>query len=555
MKLISISLFSIVMALLASCSTSVDQRGQLTSMCTFLASTSSTLPIPNSTISSSTIVPSGTVVSNYTLPEHCLVTGVAGAYIGGDKVSYGTSFEMRLPLNWNGRFMFQGGGGSEGSVPAAVGVAGSLTPALAQGWAVIAQDGGHANSVLTAAGKSTLDFLSEPNATLDWGYGSIDKAAQTAKSIIKTFYGKAPDYSYHVGCSTGGRQGMEFMQRFPSYFDGVVAGDPVYDLTAITESEINSLQSIASLVSKDASGNAQFSQSFTLADQSLFTKAILEACDANDGAVDGVIDNPGSCKFDPATYVFKSSQPLKCSGAKTDSCLSSDQIVAIKRINQGPVTSAGSSVVVPSGTKVEGYPYDGGFMSPAGIPTRNIGTATAAPGNLALGTNQVGYYISPQIPTLVPYKSWNFDFDPARLQSNHPVVATSTNIDGFVNKGGKVIWYHGASDPGPSANYTINYFKSINSKYSNSQNFSRLYLVPNMGHCSGGSSTDQFDMLTPLMNWVEKGVAPDAVVASGSAFSTAPASRTRPLCAFPKTAKFTGAANSDVGNAANFSCQ
>ena len=555
MKTVNLTLFSLLIFQLASCSTSVDQHSQLTNMCTYLASTSSTLPIPNSTITSSAIVPSGTVVSNYSLPEHCLVTGIAGAYVGSDKVSYGTSFELRLPLNWNGRFMFQGGGGSEGSVPAAVGVAGSLTPALAQGWAVIAQDGGHENSVLTAAGKSTLDFLSEPNATLDWGYGSIDKAAQTAKSIIKTFYGRAPDYSYHVGCSTGGRQGMEFMQRFPSYFDGVVAGDPVYDLTAITEGEINSLQSIANLVPKDSNGNAQFSQSFTLADQTLFTQAILEACDANDGAVDGVIDNPSACKFDPATYVFKSSQPLMCSGSKTASCLSSDQIAAIKRINQGPTTSAGAPIVVPSGTKVEGYPYDGGFMSPAGIPTRNIGSATAAPGNLALGTNQVGYYISPQIPTLVPYKTWNFDYDPARLQSNHPVIAASTNIDGFVNKGGKVIWYHGASDPGPSANYTINYFKNIGSKYSSSQNFSRLYLVPNMGHCSGGPSSDQFDMLTPLMNWVEKGIAPDTVVASGSAFSTAPTSRTRPLCAYPKTAKFTGVTNADLGNAANFSCQ
>jgi feruloyl esterase len=555
MKLFKWSFGLITITSIYSCSTNIDQHAQLLNMCSYISTASSSLPIPNSTITSSSIVPNGTVVNNYPLPEHCLVTGVAGAYTGSDKVSYGTGFELRLPLNWNGRFMFQGGGGSEGSVPAAIGVAGSMTPALSQGWAVVAQDGGHTNTVLTAAGKSTLDFLSEPTATTEWGYGSIDKAAQTAKSIIKTFYGKNPDRSYHVGCSTGGRQGMEFMQRFPSYFDGVVAGDPVYDLTAITQSEVNSLQAIASLVTKDTNGNALFNQSFTVAEQGLFTQAILEACDANDGAVDGVIDNPSACKFDPATFVFKSTQPLMCSGVKTASCLSADQITAIKKINQGPITSAGASVVVPSGTKVEGYPYDGGFMATTGIPTRNIGTATAAPGNLALGTNQIGYYISPQIPTLVPYKSWNFDIDPSRLQSNHPVVAASTNIDSFVNKGGKVIWYHGASDPGPSATYTVNYFKNINNKYSGAQNFSRLYLVPNMGHCSGGPSTDQFDMLTPMVNWVEKGIAPDSIVASGSAFTSSPTARTRPLCAYPKSAKYTGPVNGDLGNAANFTCQ
>lgn len=538
-----------------SCSTNVDQHTQLVNMCSYLLTTSYTLPIPNSTISSSSIIPNGSIVNNYSLPEHCLVSGTAGAYTGSDKVSYGTSFELRLPLNWNGRFMFQGGGGSEGSVPAAIGVAGSMTPALAQGWAVVSQDGGHENSVLTAAGKSTLDFLSEPNATSDWGFGSIDKATQTAKSIIKTFYGRSPDHSYHVGCSTGGRQGMEFMQRFPSYFDGIVAGDPVYDLTAITQGEVNSLQAIASLVPKDSNGNAQFSQSFTLADQALFTQAILEACDANDGAIDGIIDNPSACKFDPATYIFKSNQPLMCNGAKSSTCLSADQISAIKKINQGPMTSAGSSIVVPSGTKVEGYPYDGGFMSSAGIPSRNIGTSTSAPGNLSLGTNQIGYYISPQVPTLVPYKTWNFDVDPSRLQSNHPVIATSTNIDAYVNNGSKVIWYHGASDPGPSLTYTVNYFKNINSKYTNAQNFSRLYLIPNMGHCSGGPATDQFDMLTPMVNWVEKGIAPDSIIASGSSFTSSPSTRTRPLCSYPKSAKYTGPVNGDIGNSANFTCQ
>jgi feruloyl esterase len=522
---------------------------------------STSFPVANTTITLAKFNASGTTTANnVALPDHCQIQGIAGAFKGTDGVSYGASFELRLPLNWNGRFMFQGGGGLEGSVPAATGAAGSLSPTLAMGWAVVSQDGGHENSALTAAGKSTLDFLLEPTAFAEFATGSIDKTTQTAKFLINTFYGRPPDRSYHVGCSQGGRQGMEFSQKFPSYFDGIVAGDPVHEIVALTQGETNALQATAAIVPKDASGNALFVQSFSVAEQDLFTSAILDACDALDGAVDGIIDNLPACSFfDPATYVFKATgQPLQCAGAKTATCLSADQVGAIKRINLGPRTSAGLPIVVPSGTKVEGYPYDGGFMAPSGIPSRDIGTATAAPGNIGLGTNQIGYYITPKVPSLVPYKTWNFDTDPAKLdKGNVPLnmyLAISPDLSAFKNRGGKIIWYHGASDPGPSVQYTINYFNSIASLNGTAQSFGKLYLVPNMGHCSGGPAPDQFDLLTPLVNWVEKGVAPDTVVASGTAFKTAPTTRTHPLCAYPKVAKYTGAAGGDIGNASNFTC-
>ncbi len=514
-------------------------------------------PVPNTRITLAKFNAAGTTTANnVALPDHCQIQGIAGAYTGTDKVSYGSSFELRFPLNWNGRLMFQGGGGTEGSVPAATGTAGTLSPTLAKGWAVVSQDGGHENSVLTAAGKSTLDFLAEPTAFIGNATTSIDQTTQMAKFLINAFYNRPPDRSYHVGCSAGGRQGMFFSQKFPTYFDGIIAGDPVYDLTALTQGETNALQAIAAISPKDAGGNVQFYQSFSVADQNLFTSAILDACDALDGAVDGIIDNLPACSFDPATYVFKTTtQPLQCAGAKTASCLSADQVGAIKRINLGPRTSAGLPIVVPSGTKVEGYPYDGGFMASTGIPARDIGTATIVPGNINLGTNQIGYYITPQVPSLVPYKTWNFDTDPPKLAKNNPLVAASTDLSALKNRGGKIIWYHGAADPGPSVQYTINYFNNIASLNGTTQSFGKLYLVPNMGHCSGGPATDQFDMLTPLVNWVEKGVAPDTVVASGTAFTSAPTTRTHPLCAYPKIAKYTGAAGGDIGNASNFTCQ
>lgn len=525
--------------------------------CIGVANLSVIFPVANSRITLARFNPAGTTTANdVALPDHCQVQGIAGAFTGTDGIAYGANFELRMPLNWNGRFMFQGGGGTEGSVPNATGTAGTLSPTLAKGWAVVTQDGGHLNSVLTAAGKSTLDFMANPAGFAENATGSIDKTTQTAKFLINAFYGRPPDRSYHVGCSAGGRQAMFFSQKFPSYYDGIVAGDPVFDLTALTQGEVNALQAIAAIAPKDASGNVQFYQSFSVAEQDLFTSAILDACDALDGAVDGIIDNLPACSFDPATYVFKTTgQPLQCAGAKTATCLSAAQVGAIKKINLGPRTSAGLPVVVPSGTKVEGYPYDGGFMAPSGIPARDIGTATSAPGNINLGTNQIGYFITPQVPGLQPYKTWNFDTDPAKISKSVPVVAISTDLSAFKDRGGKIIWYHGAADPGPSVQYTINYFNSIASQNGPSQSFAKLYVVPNMGHCSGGPAPDRFDMLTPLVEWVEKGVAPDTIVATGTGFKQAPTTRTHPLCAYPKIAKYTGPAGGSIGSASNFTCQ
>jgi Tannase and feruloyl esterase len=180
--------------------------------------------------------PSGTTSANgVPLPDHCQIQGIINQRIGIDGFPYGTRFEVRLPTpaEWNRRFMFQGGGGTEGSVPAATGSAGTLSPTLSHGWAVASQNGGHQNSEL----PNSLQFALDPQAVVDHAYGSIDVTTQTAKFLIKTYYGKRPDYSYSVGCSTGGRQGMVFSQNFPHYFDGIVAGDPVYNLEAIALSE------------------------------------------------------------------------------------------------------------------------------------------------------------------------------------------------------------------------------------------------------------------------------------------------------------------------------
>jgi hypothetical protein len=517
--------------------------------------------------------PSGTTTANNVpLPDHCQIQGIINQRIGIDGFPYGDRFEVRLPTpaDWNRRFMFQGGGGTEGSVPAATGSAGTLSPTLAHGWAVASQNGGHQNSEL----PNSLQFALDPQAVVDHAYRSIDVTTQTAKFLIKAFYGNRPDYSYSVGCSTGGRQGMVFSENFPHYFDGIVAGDPVYDLEAIALSEDWGVQAIKAIaptpIQTLPNGSPILYPAFPVADQQLFTRAILQACDSLDGASDGIIDDLKTCQmhFDPATYVFSDTgQPLQCSGDKTESCLTPAQIDAVKKINQGPRNSLGQTIEAPAGAVVRhhpdntvvGYPYDGGFMAPSGIPSRKIGTPTSTPGDFALGLGQIPYlWITPADPSFDPL-SFNFDTDVPDLTPESPLVSTSTSLDisKFKNRGGKIIWYHGLSDPGPSVTYTIEYYKALKAKYGGlreTRKFARLFLIPNMGHCGGGPSTDQFDPLTPLVDWVEHGIAPDKIIASGTNFTSAPTTRSRPLCLYPKEARYIGGPGGDLSVASNYTC-
>ena len=498
------------------------------------------------------------------LPGHCQVQGVINERTGTDGFEYGDMFEVRLPrpADWNARFMFQGGGGTEGSLPPATGIAGTLSPTLALGWAVASQDGGHDDGRLPYPNA----FYLEQEAVIDHAYRSIDVTTQTAKFLIEAYYGQKPKHSYFVGCSTGGRQGMVFSQNFPDYYDGIIAGDPVFDLEAISVGEAWSVQHIKAIapppIQTLQNGHPILYQAFPQTDQKLFQSALLAACDHLDGVVDGVIDNPSACDgtFDPANFVFPNNgQPLQCVGAKTATCLSPAQIDAIKKIKEGPRNSLGHAIRSPAGgvlkdhadNTVRGYAYDGGYMTPAGIPARKIGTPTSPPGDFLLGLGQIPYaWISPADPSFDPL-NFNFDTDITRLNGQSPIVTSSTslNLAEFKRRNGKIIWYHGLSDPGPSAAGTIEYYRELadrNEGFENTMKFARLFVVPNMGHCGGGPATDQFDPLTPLVNWVEKGAAPDTILASGTKFTSAPTTRSRPLCPYPQEVRYAGPLAGDL---------
>jgi feruloyl esterase len=543
----------------------------------------SNFPVPNTVITSAVDTPAGNG-----LPQRCVVSGYVNQHISPvDNCQYVDAFQVQLPANWNGRFMFQGGGGTEGAVPTATGST-SLSPTfgVVNGYAVASQNGGHNNSDLAATScdsgyGNVNEFFLDPLGTIGQAYQSIEVTTLVAKYLINQFYGDGPQRSYWVGCSTGGRQGMVMSQHFPSFFDGIIAGDPVYDQQALGLSETYGVEQILNVYNSNPTlpPIAYLPQhppqphgpilypAFPVPDQALLETALLQACDALDGVADGVVDNLPACKakFDPATATYTSGGntfPLQCAGPKNATCLSPAQIQAVKKTNQGPRNSAGQEIAAPAGAVADdhvtniaqGYAWDGGWMTTTGIPTRKIGSPTTVPGDFALGVGTFGYaFLSPAQPTFYTL-DFNFDTDLGMLSPSTPIVtySTSANIERFVNYGHKILWYHGLSDPGPPVLGTIKYYQEMAQQFGGldkAQNFSRLYPVPNMGHCAGGAATDKFDLLTPLATWVETGVPPGPIPATGVNFTPAvyqvtfvsgPTTRTRLLCPYPQQPRFTG---------------
>jgi feruloyl esterase len=452
------------------------------------------------------------------LPAYCRIDGMIDRRVGAGGKSYGIGFALALPQAWNGRFVFQGGGGLNGSVGNPIGAtaAGDMS-ALARGFAVVSTDTGHQGT-----GAFDGSFMQDQQAALDFAYQAIGRVAVLAKQIIAQHYGRPAEHSYFAGCSTGGREGMVMAQRYPTYFDGIISGSPAMRTgfsNLATRSVAVALNQVAP---KDASGQPNPAQAFSDADKKVVIDGLLKACDDKDGVTDGLIFNRRACTFDP--------KKLACSGATRDGCISSQQAAAIEKAFTGPRDSRGTQVYPP-------FPYDTGIAaSGGGIP------GLLSPGNSPLGP---------------PNRSLQQDVDAeAAQQAANPQAILSdtaswTNLSTFAGHGGKLIFFHGLSDPWFSANDTIDYYTRLgaNGGAEQVQTWSRLFLSPGMGHCSGGLSLDTFDLLTALVDWVEKGTAPDAVIATGRAFP----GRSRPLCAYPKSAFYKG--SGDPQDARNFECR
>ena len=508
-------------------------------------------------------VPMGSPVM---LPAHCELTGVMQERIGVDGQHYAIRFHLRLPLRWNGKFFFEGGGGTEGELGAAIGpTAPGTPPAVAQGYAVVSQDSGHDNATNSDPNRGgAVAFGFDPEARANYGGASLKSVAEAAKTIIRVYYGRSPERSYFVGCSKGGQEGMVFAQRFPEEFDGIVAAAPGFSLPRAAVAEAWDTQAFGSLVAPAGAKNFDpqlLPTAFSDAQFRVVRDAILAACDADDGLRDGITGAFASCTWP------KVAQELKhriCSATKAESCLSNAQIDVLGRVYAGPKNNAGKSLY-------SDWPIDAGIGSD-GWRVWKIGPASGGfPGiNVAMGGPALAaIFTTPPTALRADAKAaldfalrFDFDSDTPKIYATQApfersawtdIAARSPHLEQFRARGGKMLVPQGASDPVFSLNDTLAWYREVEElNHGSAADFVRIFPVPGMAHCSGGPATDQFDAFGALVEWVEKGSAPDHIVAKAGSNSPWPG-RTRPLCPYPQVPRYAGSGS--IEDAANFVCQ
>ncbi|WP_295549049.1 tannase/feruloyl esterase family alpha/beta hydrolase [uncultured Pseudacidovorax sp.] len=494
------------------------------------------------------------------VPAHCHVQGRIAERTGLDGKPYAIGFDLRLPAQWNGRFFFQGGGGTDGVLRDAIGVltgGGNTSNALMQGYAVVFTDTGHLNE---PGPNGPYQFGLDPQARADNGYNSMAQTARVAKTLIRAHYGQAPRRSYFVGCSNGGRQAMMMTQRYPEMFDGVIASAPAYRVPLASVQAVYDTQLYARAAAEQAppgpDGRPVLAKAFSPGDMKLLTREVLRQCDALDGLADGMVNNWPACQFKP--------EVLRCTGAKTDACLGPAQVEALQRSFAGARDAQGKPVY-------SDWVFDAGLHS-ADWTRWKFGDATSGPANarnLTLMTGGLAMFFTTPPTVTSDFWAYAMGFDPQRDTAKvyatdgafresamRMVAADSPDMDAYARHGGKILFFHGVSDPVFSVTDTVRYLGQLRQRYgAATDGMARLFTVPNMAHCSGGPATDQYDGLTALVNWVEKGQPPERIVARARPENpdvTWPG-RTRPLCAYPKQARYNGSGS--IEDAANFSCR
>jgi hypothetical protein len=449
------------------------------------------------------------------LPAHCRLEGTMDPHKGADGKDYAIGFALALPDDWNGRFLLQGGGGLNGNVGAPIGpVAAGDRPALARGFAVISHDSGHKGAGFDAS------FMTDQRAALDFAEASVRTVALAGKALTERFYGRPIAHSYMTGCSTGGREGMLAAQRYPELFDGIVVGAPAmrtgHSNLAIEWATVQFNQAAP----RDEQGLPIVDRIFSPADRQTILNGLLRQCDALDGRADGMVMNVAQCRFQPSA--------LRCRGDGGEGCLTGPQVTALERAFAGPKDAAGYPIYVP-------VPYDTGI----------IYTGPGLPGYLPTGAPGVFGPVSRALEIDIDARLRAVEADAAqRLTDTH----VWTDLDTFLGKGGKILFFHGVSDPWFSANDSWDWWQRAAA--TNGPAFteaSRYYMNPGMMHCSGGNAFDRFDLLGPLVDWVEQGKAPAGLVAT-----RADRSASMPLCPHPGYPHYTGG---DPAKAESYQCR
>jgi feruloyl esterase len=414
--------------------------------------------------------------------------------------------EIWLPASgWNGKFQAVGNGGWAGviSYPA-------MADAVRAGYASASTDTGH------VGGRGTF-ALDHPEKLIDFAWRSEHEMTVKAKAVIQAFYGRAPRLSYWNGCSTGGRQGLKEAQKFPDDYDAIIAGAPA-NRTAIS-------LWIADAVLKDPASYIPPSK------YPMIHQAALAACDMHDGLKDGLIDDPTKCAFDPTVLV--------CKGADGPACLTAPQAKAAKQIYSPAVN-----------------PRTGKQLFASLVPGTELGWAVQALGPEPSANIYDQYrYVVFKDPNW-DWKTFNFDSDVVRgdLPENVIMNATDPDMKPFFSHGGKLLLYHGWSDSQVPTVNTIKYFNGVVDNLGGPAKASssvRLFLAPGMGHCGGGEGPNVFDKVGALEEWVERGKAPEKLIASHS--TDGKVDRTRPLCPYPQVSRYNG--TGAIDDASSFVCR
>ncbi len=413
--------------------------------------------------------------------------------------------EVWLPLEgWNGKMMGAGDFGWAGSI-----MYGGLLIGLEHGYATVSTDTGHDNSL--GMGEFAQGH---PDKMIDYGWRAAHLMTVDAKQFIKAFYGKAQTKAYWWGCSLGGQMGLTEIQRFPEDYDAAIIGAPANPIVELNAEQIWPSLLVAQKPERQL-GRAK---------ATMLHQAVMDACDALDGAKDNELENPMACKFDPGT--------LLCKGEDNDKCLTAAQLEFVQMLYKGPVT--------------------GKTQFPGAAPgTENNFGGYNANGPMGVATALYKYMIFQN-----PNWDWKTldmvkDVEYGRTVLGSINEADNPNLKPFFDHGGKVLWYHGwvdGTNPMESVNYISAVKKTVGEAVTDEH--IRLFTMPGMGHCSGGSGCDVFDKLAEIDKWVESGKAPDRIVASKT--QGGKVVRTHPLCAYPKVASYKG--TGDLNDAANFAC-
>ncbi len=413
----------------------------------------------------------------------CVVEGVIAPAI---------RFRVELPLHgWTERYLQTGCGGLCGNLRINVGAADGCPIAAAGGFVLASTDMGH-------EGMDSA-WTKDPRKRADFAYRGVHLTAVAAKALIRAFYGRDTRYAYFSGCSDGGREALVEAQRFPDDFDGIVAGAPAMAFT-VQNSLFHGWQARANT---DAGGKP-----ILLAGRlPILHAAVLAACDADDGLADGIVATPSTCRFDPVSIVCRA-------GGATDTCLTRDEAAVARRFYEGPRDAK-------TGVRLtQGGPQYGSELQWAGVYVPQAANQPIFSNMVVAGA--MGPLISPDG---APATAADLTFDRAtfeKLSARHAFYdATSPDLTGFQRHGGKLILYHGWADPHISPLNTIAYHDAVRRQMGArvADGFERLYLLPGMGHCSGGEGPSALDLLTPIIDWVERGRAPD-VIATRTAAQT-----------------------------------